>query len=177
MCLWVGTIITCENVNVRLEQCPSAYLNEHINSRAAPHVSNLGGWHCYVHAPSRMDLWCFNSGEKINPVVLFTHFVFYNLSSSLLKRYANCMCVCVCICESQGCVNTQLDTSICQMDTTSLDTVIIVNVQKWCGLTLSQNVPYHSHPLSNYTWMLGTMHPIHHICHAKAELILKKYQL
>lgn len=40
----------------------------------------------------------------MNPVALFTHFVFYNyLSSTLLKRYANCACVC--ICESQGCVN------------------------------------------------------------------------
>lgn len=65
------------------------------------------------------------------------------------------------MCECQGCVNVLLDTSTSLMDTTSLDIVIIVDVQERCDLTLSQQISYYSHPLSNYVWVLSTGCYIH----------------
>ena len=66
-------------------------------------------------------------------------FIFLIICFSLLfKRYANEEYACVCACESQGCVNAVLDTSACLMDTTSLDMVIIMDVQERGDLTLSQ---------------------------------------
>ncbi len=86
-----------------------------------------------------MHLWCFREKQNINPVRLFIVFYFFNYVFSLLfKRYANEVYACVCMCESQGCVNAVLDTSACLMDTTSLDMVIIMDVQERCDLTLSQ---------------------------------------
>lgn len=69
---------------------------------------------------------------------LLCFFIFFYLFSLLFKRYANETYACVCMCESQGCVNAVLDTSACLMDTTSLDMVIIMDVQERCDLTLSQ---------------------------------------
>ncbi len=82
----------------------------------------------------------FNERQNIKPVRLFTVFYFFNylFFSLLFKRYANEAYACVCMCESQGCVNALLDTSACLMDTTSLDMVIIMDVQERCDLTLSQ---------------------------------------
>lgn len=44
--------------------------------------------------------------------------------------------------RSQGYANAALDTSACLMDTTSLDTVIIIDVQEWYDLILSQISPF-----------------------------------
>lgn len=86
-----------------------------------------------------MHLWCSNEKQHINPVRLCIALYFFNyLFSLLFKRYANEVHAWVCMCESQGCVNAVLDTSACLMDTTSLDMVIIMDVQERCDLTLSQ---------------------------------------